>query len=241
MESSFSASHKPILSVVIPAYNEQDTIAGILERIRAVPLEKEIIVVDDASTDNTTKILEGLAASDLKVIRQPKNAGKGAAIRAGIPHATGEIVIIQDADAEYDPAEYPKLIAPILAGEAEVVYGSRFWTQESYQAGGKKKLLWPKGMQRANWLINRLLAGMANVLYKANITDEATCYKVFRAEVLQAIPLKCERFEFCPEVTAKVRRRGLRIKEIPITYCGRTSQEGKKIIGKTASKPSGRC
>jgi glycosyltransferase involved in cell wall biosynthesis len=189
-----------------------------------VPVAKEIIIVDDASTDGTGEILDKLAAPDLLVIHRPKNSGKGAAIRAGIPQAKGQIIIIQDADAEYDPAEYPKLIAPILAGEAQVVYGSRFLLP-----GEGRKLHWPKGMRFANWFINRLLAGMANVLYRAGITDEATCYKVFRADILQGIPLSCRRFEFCPEVTAKIRRRGIVIKEIPITYQGRTSAEGKKI------------
>jgi len=223
MESN-TPPRQPLLSVIIPAFNERDTIAGIIELVRAVPVSKEIIVVDDASTDGTGEILDKLAALDLVVIHQPKNSGKGAAIRAGIPRAKGEVIIIQDADAEYDPAEYLKLIAPILAGKAEVVYGSRF-----LQEGERKKLHWPKGMRFANWFINRLLAAMANVLYRAGITDEATCYKVFRAEILQGIPLTCERFEFCPEVTAKVRRQGIAIKEIPISYQGRTCAEGKKI------------
>jgi dolichol-phosphate mannosyltransferase len=217
-------SSKPLLSVIVPAYNERDTIAALIARVRAVPVDKEIIVVDDASTDGTGEILQTLVAPDLVVLRQPKNSGKGAAIRAGIPRARGQVIIIQDADAEYDPGEYPQLIAPILAGEAEVVYGSRF-----LRAGEGRKLHWPKGMRFANWFINRLLATMANIFYRAGITDEATCYKVFRAEVLQGLPLTCERFEFCPEVTARVRRRGLAIKEIPITYQGRSSAEGKKI------------
>jgi dolichol-phosphate mannosyltransferase len=223
MESSVKSS-RPLLSVIIPAYNERDTIAAIIARVRAVPVTKEIIVVDDASSDGTAEILQTLAGPDLVVFRQPKNSGKGAAIRAGIPRARGEVIIIQDADAEYDPAEYPKLIAPILAGEAQVVYGSRF-----LQAGETRKLHWPEGMRFPNWFVNRLLAAMANLLYRAGITDEATCYKVFRADILQGLPLTCERFEFCPEVTARVRRRGIAIKEIPISYLGRSAAEGKKI------------
>jgi glycosyltransferase involved in cell wall biosynthesis len=220
--SSSNPSERPLLSVIIPAYNERDTIASTIEMVRAAPVEKEIIVVDDGSTDGTGKILEGMAGADLKVLHQPGNRGKGAAIRAALDHAKGEIIIIQDADAEYDPAEYPRLIAPIVSGEAEVVYGSRFLDEE-------KRLRWPEGMRFANWFINRLLAWMANLLYGAKITDEATCYKVFRAEVLKSLPLKCEHFEFCPEVTARVRRRRIPILEVPISYRGRTALQGKKI------------
>ncbi len=221
-EEHLAGRKRPLLSVIIPAYNERDTIASTLAQVRAVPLDKEIIVVDDASSDGTGEILQGLAGPDLTVIQMPHNSGKGAAIRAGIPHAQGEISIIQDADAEYNPAEYPRLVAPILEGKAPVVYGSRFLRN----GGG---VHWPEGMKFANWFINRLLARMANLLYGAGITDEATCYKVFRSEVLKSLPLVCQRFEFCPEVTAKLRRRGFPILEVPITYHARTSREGKKI------------
>jgi glycosyltransferase involved in cell wall biosynthesis len=223
--NSDSREKRPVISVIIPAYNERDTIASTIALVRAVEIDKQIIVVDDGSTDGTREILQTLAGPDLTVILQPQNAGKGSAIRAGIPQAQGDIIIIQDADAEYDPGEYPKLIAPILAGRTDVVYGSRFLTED--EKG--KRLRWPEGMAFPNWFINRLLAGMANLLYGAKITDEATCYKVFRTDILKAIPLVCTRFEFCPEVTAKIRRRKIPILEIPITYRGRTSQQGKKI------------
>jgi dolichol-phosphate mannosyltransferase len=219
-----SLSQRPQLSVIIPCYNERDTIAATLALVREVNLSKEIVVVDDGSTDGTQQVLQALAGPDLTLVLQNENAGKGAAIRTAIEHVTGEIVIVQDADAEYDPHEYPRLIEPILAGQTDVVYGSRFLEQ-----GKERRRRWPEGMRFPNWLINRILAGMANLLYGAQITDEATCYKVFRTEVLKSIPLKCQRFEFCPEVTAKLRRRNIRILEVPISYHARTSQQGKKI------------
>ncbi|NIM04625.1 MAG: glycosyltransferase [Armatimonadetes bacterium] len=223
MEANLSTSpKKPLLSVIIPAYNERDTIASTIARVRQAQVSKEIVVVDDASTDGTLEILEGLAGPDLTVLQQPRNLGKGAAIRAAIPHIKGEIAIIQDADAEYDPAEYPRLIAPITSGEAQVVYGSRFLTEG-------RSLRWPEGMRLANWLMNRLLALMANLLYGARITDEATCYKVFRADILKSLPLECRRFEFCPEITAKLRRRDIPIVEVPISYQARSTVQGKKI------------
>ena len=203
------------VSVIIPAYNERDTIAETITRVRSSPVEKEIIVVDDASTDGTPEVVESLTGPDLRLLRQQYNQGKGAAIRRGLDAATGEIVLIQDADLEYDPADYPKLIAPIESGEVDVVYGTRA----------------PKfsGMRLPHRLFNWLAAMLANLLYRANITDEATCYKVFRAELIRTIPLKCERFEFCPEITAKVRKRGLRIHEVPVTYQARSIGAGKKI------------
>ncbi len=203
------------VSVIIPAYNERDTIAETIKRVRSSPVEKEIIVVDDASTDGTPEVVESLTGPDLRLLRQQYNQGKGSAIRRGLDAATGEIVLIQDADLEYDPGDYPKLIAPIESGEADVVYGTRA----------------PKfsGMKLPHRLFNWLAAMLANLLYRANITDEATCYKVFRAEVIRTIPLKCERFEFCPEITAKVRKRGLRIHEVPVSYQARSIGAGKKI------------
>jgi len=203
------------VSVIIPAYNERDTIVETISRVRSSPVEKEIIVVDDASADGTPELVESLAGPDLRLLRQPRNQGKGAAIRRGLDAATGDIILIQDADLEYDPADYPKLIAPIESGQADVVYGTRA-PQFS-------------GMRLPHRLFNWLAALLANLLYRANITDEATCYKVFRADVIRAIPLKCERFEFCPEITAKVRKRGLRIHEVPVSYQARSIGAGKKI------------
>jgi len=203
------------VSVIIPVYNERDTVAETIARVRAAPVDKEILVVDDASTDGTAELVGSLLGDDLRLVRQPRNLGKGAAIRRGLEMVRGEVVLIQDADLEYDPADYPALIAPIVSGEAEVVYGTR--------APRFQGMRWPHRV--FNWLAARL----ANLLYRANITDEATCYKVFRAEVIRGIPLKCERFEFCPEVTAKVRKRGLRIQEVPIRYQARSVGAGKKI------------
>ena len=203
------------VSVIIPVYNERDTIAETLARVRKAAVDKEIIVVDDASSDGTPGIVESFPGPDLKLVRQPRNQGKGAAIRRGLEEASGEVILIQDADLEYDPADYPKLIAPIEAGEAEVVYGTR--APEF------------RGMRFPHRVFNWLAARLANLLYRAGISDEATCYKVFRTTVIKQIPLKCRRFEFCPEVTAKVRKRGLRIHEVPISYQARSVGAGKKI------------
>jgi glycosyltransferase involved in cell wall biosynthesis len=203
------------LSVIIPAYNERDTIVEAIQRVRNSPLDKEVIVVDDASTDDTAALVEGLAGSDVMLLRQAQNQGKGAAIRRGLAAATGDIVLIQDADLEYDPADYPKLVAPIESGDATVVYGTR--APEF------------RGMRLPHRIFNWVAARLANLLYRARITDEATCYKVFRADVIKAIPLKCERFEFCPEVTAKVRKRGIDIHEVPVSYEARSVGAGKKI------------
>ncbi len=202
-------------SVIIPVYNERDTIAETISRVRASPVEKEIIVIDDASTDDTADLVARLADPDLKLLRQPHNQGKGAAIRRALTEAAGDIVLIQDADLEYDPADYPNLIAPIESGEADVVYGTR---APDF-----------RGMRLPHRLFNWIAARLANLLYQAHISDEATCYKVFRAEVIKRIPLKCRRFEFCPEVTAKVRKRGLRIQEVAISYQARSIGAGKKI------------
>ncbi|MDW8290099.1 MAG: glycosyltransferase family 2 protein [Armatimonadota bacterium] len=206
----------PLVSIIIPAYNEADTIVQAIERVRAVPLQKEIIVVDDGSTDETAALLA--QQSDVVVLRHEHNQGKGMAIRTAIAHATGDIIIIQDADLEYDPMDIPRVIAPIAEGKAQVVYGSRFLTTRR-----------PKGMRLPNWLINRLLAAMVRWLYWHPLTDEATCYKAFRADLLKSVPLTCQRFEFCPEVTAKVIRRGVKIVEVPISYEARTTLQGKKI------------
>ena len=203
------------LSVIIPAFNERATIAETIARVRAAPLAKEIIVVDDASTDGTADLVAALAGPDLLLVRQTRNQGKGAAIRRGLQEATGEVVVIQDADLEYDPRDYPALVGPILARQAEVVYGTR---APAF-----------RGMRWQNRLFNRIAALLTNVLYRAGVSDEATCYKVFRTDLLRAIPLQCRRFEFCPEITAKVRKRGLRIHEVPIQYQARGLDAGKKI------------
>lgn len=214
-EWAYLGSIRVQVSVIIPVYNERDTIAETIRRVRSSPVDKEIVVVDDASTDDTPSVLETLSGPDLKLIRQPANQGKGAAIRRALQEASGDIILIQDADLEYDPADYPKLIEPIESGEADVVYGTR--APEF------------RGMRLPHRIFNWSAARLANLLYRAGITDEATCYKVFRAEVLKSIPLTCRRFEFCPEVTAKVRKRGIRIHEVPVAYQARSVGAGKKI------------
>lgn len=218
------------LSVLIPAFNERDTIEETLRRVAQAPIEKEIIVIDDCSTDGTREILRRIAGNHshsdgdspgegtppIRLVLHEHNMGKGMALRTGLEHATGEVVIIQDADLEYDPSDYPAMIAPILEGKADVVYGSRFTRSR------------PR-MRLPNYIANRVLAASASVLFRARITDEATCYKAFRTELIKSIPLTCRRFEFCPEVTAKVLRRGIRILEVPIRYEARTTEQGKKI------------
>ncbi len=206
------------LSVIIPVYNEEPTVRQILERALAVPVDKEVIVVDDCSTDGTHTILQEFETDGaIRLIRHEQNAGKGSAIRTGIKYVTGDVVIIQDADLEYDPADYAAVIRPIVEGRAEVSYGSRVlersnnYSHLSFYIGG------------------RFLSMLTNVLYGANITDEPTCYKAFRADLLKSIPLECTRFEFCPEVTAKVLRSGREIVEVPIHYNPRKKSEGKKI------------
>lgn len=205
------------LSVIVPVYNERETVREILERVRAVGVEKEIIVVDDGSTDGTRDILrEEEGRGDVRVIYHPQNRGKGAAIRTGLEHATGDVVLIQDADLEYDPRDYPRLLQPILEGRAEVVYGSRF------RGRCESMLFW-------HALGNKLLTLATNLIYGAALSDMETCYKVFKAEVIKSIPLRARRFEFEPEVTAKLLKRGYHIHEVPISYSGRKHHEGKKI------------
>ena len=208
----------PKLSVVIPVYNEKDYIQQVVERVKKVPIDKEIIIVDDASTDGTREVLVKLEQEDgIKVFYHQHNQGKGAALRTGFKHCQGEIVIIQDADLEYFPEEYPELIEPIEQGWAEVVYGSRF-------LGKKHRVLFYH-----HYLANRLLTFLSNLFTNLNLTDMEVCYKVFRREVIQSLPLKQNRFGFEPEVTAKVARRGYRVFEVPVSYNGRSYQEGKKI------------
>ena len=210
------------LSVVIPVYNEEQWLREIVRRVEAVPIPKEIILVDDCSKDGTRAILmkeiEGRAG--VKVIYHEKNQGKGAALRTGFKHATGDVVLVQDADLEYDPAEYPRLLQPILENRADVVYGSRF-------IGDNHRVLyfW-------HYIANKALTTLSNFFTNLNLTDMETCYKVFRREVLQGINIKSDRFGFEPEITAKVAKKknpSWRIYEIPISYSGRTYEEGKKI------------
>ena len=204
------------VSILVPAYNEINTIAKMLERLRQVPLDKEIVVVDDGSTDGTRAYLAGLHEEGLRVILHPQNRGKGAALRSALARATGEVVIVQDADLEYMPEEIPKVVAPILEGRAEVAYGSRFRGDWS-------------NMKPLYRLANSFFALFANLLFGLHITDEATCYKAFRTDLLRSLDLQCNRFEFCPEVTAKIGRLHKGIEEVPITYRARTFAEGKKI------------
>jgi len=206
------------LSVVIPVYNEKNTILQLLECVRRVALQKEIILVDDFSTDGTREILQKQQTSDdFKIILQPRNQGKGAAVRAGFAAVTGDIVVVQDADLEYDPEEYMTLIQPILADKADVVFGSRF-------LGGPHRVLlfWHS-------VGNRVLTTLSNMITDLNLTDMETCYKMFRADILKKITLRENRFGFEPEFTAKVARARCRIYEVPISYSGRDYSEGKKI------------
>lgn len=218
------------LSVLIPLYNEVNTLEEAVLRVRNVRLPKEIIVVDDGSSDGSRELLQRLKMeansgndplNELKIYLQPKNQGKGAAIRSALSHITGEIVIIQDADLEYDPGDYMKLLEPILSGKADVVYGTRFY------GGGPHRVLffW-------HYLGNQLLTLISNILTNLNLTDMEVGYKVFRTDVLKNIEIKSDRFGFEPEITLKVAKRKCRVYEVPISYHGRTYAEGKKITWK---------
>ncbi len=210
------------LSVVIPVFNEERWIRELIRRVQAVDVPKELVIVDDYSTDNSRAILKELESEEIRVFFQPKNLGKGAALREGFRHSTGDVIIVQDADLEYDPAEYTRLIQPIIEDKADVVYGSRF-------IGDRHRVLY-------FWhsVANRMLTTLSNMFTNLNLTDMETCYKVFRREVVQDMKLRSNRFGFEPEFTAKVAKRRKdhrpwRIFEVPISYSGRTYEEGKKI------------
>jgi glycosyltransferase involved in cell wall biosynthesis len=208
------------LTVVMPVYNERATLREISRKVLAVPIDLELICVDDGSRDGSREILAELQRENaqIRVILQPKNLGKGAALRRGIQEAKGDFVVIQDADLEYDPHEYPQLLEPLIQGKADVVYGSRFL------GGGPHRVLY-FWHSVGNWILTLL----SNCLTNINLSDMETCYKVFHREVIQSIPIEEDRFGFEPEITVKVARRNLRIYEVGIGYWGRTYEEGKKI------------
>ncbi len=207
-----------LLSVIVPVYNERNTVGEILRRMRLVelPIDREIVVVDDGSVDGTDKVLAALEDSTVRVVTHPDNRGKGAAVRTGIGVARGDLILIQDADLEYDPGDWPRLVAPILQGKAKVVYGSRYI--------GEREAI---SIQR--WFGDRSLSLLATVLFNATISDVETGYKLIDRKVLDGLDLQADRFDFEPEITAKLLRGGSRIYEVPITYAGRRPQEGRKF------------
>lgn len=210
------------VSVIIPVYNEKNTVLEMVRQVKSVDFPKEIVIVDDHSTDGTQDLLKNMKDAEVKAIFHPKNMGKGAAIRTAIGHVSGDIVLIQDADLEYSPKDYPALLDPILSGKADVVYGSRF-------LGGPHRVLffW-------HYFGNTIFTQLTNILYNINLSDMGTCYKVFKADIIKSMKLRSNRFGFEPEVTAKICKKKLRIYEVPISYSGRTYDEGKKITWRDA-------
>ena len=208
------------LSVIVPVFNERNTVVEILRRMRNVKLpdglDLEILVVDDGSTDGTREVLSQLGDSTVRVLLQASNQGKGAALRLGFAQATGDLVLVQDADLEYDPEDWPKMLDPVLRGKAHVVYGSRF-------TGERRNMLF------LHWIGNRFLSLATNVLYNTTLSDMETCYKLIDKRVIDGITLRSNRFDIEPEVTAKILKSGVRIYEVPISYTGREFDEGKKI------------
>jgi len=217
-ERESGKAHYMKISVVIPVYNERQTIVTVLDRVKAVPIDKEIIVVDDFSTDGTRELLGGLASDEVKVYFHERNMGKGAALRTGFNKVANDIVIVQDADLEYDPGEYHKIIKPILDGKADVVYGSRFMGSEPHRV----HFFW-------HMIGNKILTFLSNMFSNLSLTDMETCYKAFKKEVIQGIAIEENRFGFEPEITAKLAKKDLKIYEVGISYAGRSYKEGKKI------------
>lgn len=204
------------LSVIMPVYNEKNTVLKILEKIKEVPVEKEIIIVDDGSTDGTKEILSKLKDENIKVILKDKNEGKGTAIRAGLRYVTGDVIVIQDADLEYDPMDWLKMLKTMEEKNADVVFGSRILGKNK-----KSSFVFYYG--------GKFVTFLTNILYRTKLTDVPTCYKMFKKEVTNKINLRCKKFEFCQEITAKIRKLGYKIYEVPINYNPRSIREGKKI------------
>ena len=207
------------LSIIMPVFNEKSTLAEILKKVQALALEKEIIIVDDFSSDGTREIAVQLATRDVKVVLQKKNQGKGAAIREGIKLASGDYIVIQDADLEYNPQEIPKLLENVTSGKAKVVYGSRFKGKHVFRS-------------LSHYLGNKMLTLITNILYGTGLTDMETCYKLIPTQFIKNLKLRANRFDFEPEITAKILKSGLKILEVPISYDSRTFAEGKKISWK---------